>query len=169
MTDKTVAWMARSAVVAAVAAALVQGAVAETVFKAEFREGLPGWKVENGNTVVAVEKTFGEAALVVRRDPMAKSKGTNWGVTSGQFAVVPGRRLSIIVRARSTYEDLRFCHGFFGKYITGVNWFDGNGRNISIPYGFGYDLKKGDWCGEYYIRLYKQILADMDPPGLNEI
>ena len=33
-----------------------------------------------------------------------------------------------------------------------------------------YDvLKKGDWCGEYYIRLYKQILADMDPPGLNEV
>ena len=146
MTSKTAAWMARSAVVAAVAAALVQGAVAETVFKAEFREGLPGWKVENGNTVVAVERTFGEAAFVVRRDPMAKSKGTNWGVTSGQFAVVPGRRLSIIVRARSTYEDLRFCHGFFGKYITGVNWFDGNGRKISIPYGFGYDLKKGDWC-----------------------
>ena len=33
-----------------------------------------------------------------------------------------------------------------------------------------YDvLKKGDWCGEYYIRLYKQILADMDPPGLHEV
>ena len=33
-----------------------------------------------------------------------------------------------------------------------------------------YDmLKEGDWCAEYYIRLYEQILADMDPPGMHDV
>ena len=53
MTSKTLARNLRSAVVAAVAAALLQGAFAETVFKAEFREGLPGWTIENGGTADA--------------------------------------------------------------------------------------------------------------------
>ena len=33
-----------------------------------------------------------------------------------------------------------------------------------------YDvLKEGDWCAEYYIRLYRQHLEDIEPPGLSEI
>ena len=33
-----------------------------------------------------------------------------------------------------------------------------------------YDtLKKGEWVTEYYQRLYRQLLADADPPGLNEV
>ena len=30
-------------------------------------------------------------------------------------------------------------------------------------------LKDGDWCAEYYIRLYQQFLDDAEPPGLNEV
>ena len=146
MKVKTSAWMVRSAVVAAVAAALLQGAFAETVFKAEFREGLPGWKIENGGTVAAFEKTFGEQALVLRRDPKAKGKGTNWGIIGEPFKVTPGKRLAIIVRARSTYEDLRFCHGYFGRYITGVDWYGEDGKKLPVPYGFGYDIDPKGWA-----------------------
>ena len=30
-------------------------------------------------------------------------------------------------------------------------------------------LKPGDWCTEYYQRLYRQILADADPPGMHDV
>ena len=30
-------------------------------------------------------------------------------------------------------------------------------------------LKKGDWCTEYYQRLYRQILQDADPPGMHDV
>ena len=30
-------------------------------------------------------------------------------------------------------------------------------------------LKKTDWCAEYYIRLDKQIISDLEPPGLKEM
>ncbi len=125
---------------------LATGVDAATVFTAEFKDGLPGWKVENGGTAATVEKMYGETALVVRRDPKAKAKGTNWGVIGEPFAVTPGRRLAIIVRARSTFKDLRFCHGFLGRFINGVDWYDGDGNKLPVPYGFGYDIDPNGWC-----------------------
>ena len=143
---KVISWRLKTVLTAAVAWALAQGIVAETVFTADFKEGLPGWKIENGGTVAAVENIFGETALVVRRDPKAKAKGTNWGVIGEPFAVIPGRRLAVVVRARSTFKDLRFCNGFLGRYITGVDWYGSDGNKMPAPYGFGYDIDPNGWC-----------------------
>ncbi len=74
---------------ASAAILLAAGVEAATVFTADFKEGLSGWKVENRGTVAAAEKIFGETALVVRRDPKAKAKGTNWDVIGEPFAVIP--------------------------------------------------------------------------------
>ena len=146
MNSKTMSSSLRCAITAAIAAVFAHGAAAETVFKAEFREGLPGWKIENGGTVAALEKTFGEQALVVRRDPKAKGKGTNWGITGEPFKVAPGKRLAIVVRASSSFSDLRFCHGYFGRYITGVDWYGEDGAKLPVPYGFGYDIDPKGWA-----------------------
>ena len=143
---KVISWRLKTLLTAAVIWAIAQGIVAETVFTADFKEGLPGWKIENVGTVAGVEKIFGETALVVRRDPKAKAKGTNWGVTGEPFAVIPGRRLAVVVRARSSFADLRFCNGYLGKYINGVDWYDGDGNKLPVPYGFGYDLDAKGWC-----------------------
>ena len=132
--------------VAALAAALTSCGVAKTVFTADFQDGLPGWKVHMGGTTATVEKFLGEKALVVRRDLKSKSKGTDWNVMGEAFPVVPGRRLAITVRVRSSFKDLRFCHGFMGNHITGVQWFDRDGNRLPLPYGFGYDLKPDGWC-----------------------
>ena len=138
-----------AAVKAAVAMLAVAGASAVdagVAFTADFQEGLPGWKVHNGGTTSTVEKFQGEKALVIRRDLKSKSKGTDWHVLGEPFPVVPGRRLAITVRARSTFKDLRFCHGFMGNHINGVQWYDRDGKRLPLPYGFGYDLKPDDWC-----------------------
>ena len=29
-------------------------------------------------------------------------------------------------------------------------------------------LHEGDWCAEYYIRLYQQVLEDLEPPGMHD-
>ena len=137
----------RSRAIAAVVAILAAASAgAATVFKAEFKEGLPGWQARNGGTVAAVERFKGENALVVRRDLKSTKKGTDWSVIGEDFAVTPGRWLSVIVRARSSFKDLRFCHGFKGNILTGVQWYDAEGRKMPLPYGFGYDLKPDDWC-----------------------
>ena len=78
--------VALAAAAVAVAAALVQGAAADAAFTADFREGLPGWKVHNGATTATVEKFKGENALVIRRDASAKKKGTEWCVVGEEFA-----------------------------------------------------------------------------------
>ena len=117
---------------------------AETVFKADFREGLPGWEVTKGGTIVGVEKMFGETALVIRGDPAAKC--TNWSVAGELFPVVPGMRIVAVIRARSSFRDLRFCRGFFGRYINGLRWYGRDGKNLPLPFGFGYDLNVDGWC-----------------------
>ena len=138
--------MAQSVVAALVAAAFVQGAAAGTVFKADFRVGLPGWKVHNGGTTVSVENFKGENALVVRRDANSTKKGTDWNVIGEEFAVKPGGQLSVIVRASSSFKELRFCHGFKANLLTGVYWYDSKGQRLPLPYGFGYDIVPNDWC-----------------------
>ena len=118
---------------------------AETVFTADFQTGLPGWEYSKGGTVAAVEKMLGETACVVRCDPKATGKGTNWSLTGKAFPVVPGRRVAVIVRARSSFKDLRFCNGYLGRYINGLQWYDRDGKKMPVPFGFGYDLDANGW------------------------
>ena len=118
---------------------------AKTVFKADFKQGLTGWKVNNSGTVVNAETIHGENAFVVRRDPSHKSKGTYWNVVGEKFPVVPGRRIAVFVRARSSFKTLRTCRGFNRTYITALRWFDGEGNELPIPFGYGYDLEKDAW------------------------
>ena len=126
--------------------AVASAASAETIFTSDFREGLPGWDHYKGGTVASVEKMQGETALVIRRDPKHTGKGTNWSVTGKPFKVVPGRRIAVMVRARSSYKDLRFCNGFKGNYINGLQWYDRDGKKLKLPCGFGYDLDRDGWC-----------------------
>ena len=118
---------------------------AETVFTADFQTGLPGWEYSKGGTIASVEKMLGEAACVVRRDPKATGKGTNWSLTGKAFPVVPGRRVAVIVRARSSFKDLRFCNGYLGRYINGLQWYGRDGKKMPVPFGFGYDLDANGW------------------------
>ena len=119
---------------------------AATVFTADFRDGLPGWNIHNGGTTASVEVFKGENALVIRREVNSNRKGTEWSVVGEAFPVTPGKRLSVIVRARSSFKDLRFCRGFLLKYLTCVYWYDGKGRQMPQPYGFGYELDSDNWC-----------------------
>ena len=119
--------------------------IAKTVFKADFSNGLSGWKVENSKTAVSAESIHGENAFVVRRDRNAEGKGTYWNVVGQKFPVVPGRRISVFVRARSSFKTLRTCRGFNRTYITALRWFDGDGKMLPVPFGYGYDLAANAW------------------------
>ena len=118
---------------------------AKTVFNADFKAGLPGWKVSNSKTAVTVESIRGENAFVVRREEGVEGKGTYWNVVGEKFPVVPGRRISVFVRACSSFKTLRTCRGFNRTYISAIRWFDGEGKMLTTPFGFGYDLAANAW------------------------
>ena len=124
---------------------LIFSSDAKTVFNADFKTGLPGWKVSNSKTAVTVESIRGENAFVVRREKDAEGKGTYWNVVGEKFPVVPGRRISVFVRACSSFKTLRTCRGFNRTYITALRWFDGDGKMLPIPFGYGYDLTENAW------------------------
>ena len=124
---------------------LIFSSDAKTVFNADFKTGLPGWKVSNSKTAVTVESIRGENAFVVRREKDAEGKGTYWNVVGEKFPVVPGRRISVFVRACSSFKTLRTCRGFNRTYITALRWFDGDGKMLPIPFGYGYDLAENAW------------------------
>ena len=125
---------------------LAATANARTAFTAEFRDGLSEWKRDAQGVVLSVENFSGEDALVVRRDPNFAKKGTEWSMIGKSFPVTPGNRLAVTVRARSSFKDLRFCRGYNGNYLTGIYWYDRDGRRMRLPHGFGYELKADGWC-----------------------
>jgi len=127
------------------AVSFVMTANAETVFTADFRDGLPGWSQNVRGVVLSVEAIEGENALVIRRDPKTEKRGTEWSVVGEAFPVKPGDRLIVDIRARSSIKDLRFCKGFRGEYITGLYWYDRKGNRLSVPFGMGYELIDGRW------------------------
>ncbi len=46
------------------------------------------------------------------------------------------------------------------------------GDSVTWPFWKAKDMKdnmeEGSWCADYYIRLYEQTLADLDPPGSHD-
>jgi len=119
--------------------------LAAVVFEASFAKGLPGWEQTNGSTTMDCETMAGEAALVVRHSAENPSAGTYWSVRGKPFPVTPGTRLSIIVRAMSTLSDVRALSGYGRCYVNGFCWYDRDGRELTRPFGFGYELDPGKW------------------------
>jgi hypothetical protein len=135
----------KSFLIAVLLVAQIFSSDAKTVFNADFKAGLPGWKVSNSKTAVTVEFIRGENAFVVRREEGVEGKGTYWNVVGEKFPVVPGRRISVFVRACSSFKTLRTCRGFNRTYISAIRWFDGEGKMLTTPFGFGYDLAANAW------------------------
>lgn len=114
-------------------------------FAASFEPGLKGWDVKNMSGAVDIRAGVykGEKALIVSGLP--GKKGTAWELAGRAFDVTPGERVSVAVRARGTVKKMRFAHGYHGNYISAVVWLDGNGKKVSVPLGFGYDLSPDEW------------------------
>ena len=137
---------------AAMVAVSVFAATAED-FVARFEPGLKGWTVKNMNNAVEIKagRYKRENALVISGLP--DKKGTAWEVAGEPFAVKAGDEVSVAVRARGTVKKMRFAHGYHGSYISGIVWFDAEGRRVSVPLGFGYNLSDDEWrissvCGK---------------------
>ena len=70
----------------ACAVAFSHSGVAKMVFKADFGNGLSGWKVDNSKTVVTAETIHGENTFVVRRRRNCdKKRAAPVGVAHGRF------------------------------------------------------------------------------------
>ncbi|MBQ5795393.1 MAG: hypothetical protein IIW14_05310 [Kiritimatiellae bacterium] len=128
----------------AVLASVVTTVAAEN-FEAKFESGLKGWEIKNMSSAVDIRAGVykGEKALIVSGLP--GKKGTAWELAGEPFAVAPGERLSVAVRVRGTVKKMRFAHGYHGSYISGVVWLDAEGKRVSVPLGFGYDLSPDEW------------------------
>ena len=128
----------------AVLASVVTTVAAEN-FEAKFESGLKGWEIKNMSSAVDIRAGVykGEKALIVSGLP--GKKGTAWELAGRAFDVTPGERVSVAVRARGTVKKMRFAHGYHGSYISGVVWFDAEGKRVSVPLGFGYDISDDEW------------------------
>jgi len=124
---------------------------AAVVYEAPIKAGLSGWKVENNRdaSVISVEKDGNSDILVIGRSTSVTNGGTAWQLTGEPFAVRPGQRVTVNLRARSTFRNLQFWHGFRGHYVTAVLWQDAEGRRLGLPQGFGIELAKGRWCDTF--------------------
>lgn len=125
---------------------------ATVVYEAPIKEGLPGWKVENYREASAfsVERSGSSEILVVGRSTSVTNGGSAWQLTGEPFAVRPGQRVTVELRARSTFRELRFWNGFRGHYVTAILWQDAQGNRLGLPEGFGIELSEGRWCDTYF-------------------
>lgn len=131
----------KSVVIASLAlTGFVGSGFASVDFRAKFEPGLPGWKPQTGGNSFEVR----DGGLAVTREK-GHAGGTAWELESTGFAVTPGEQVSLLLRARSTFADLRFAHGFRSRYITGLRWYDADGKPLPSPWGCGCELEKGAW------------------------
>ena len=140
-------------------------------FVARFEPGLKGWTLKNMNNAVEVkvDKYKGKNALVISGLP--DKKGTAWELAGEPFAVKAGDEISVAVRACGTVKKMRFAHGYHGSYISGIVWYDAEGKRVSVPLGFGYNISADEWrissvCGKVPQGAVKaQLLLGADTPN----
>ena len=131
--------------VAATGLAFATASAAE--WEGSFANGLEGWKTTNYNRIAAlsVEDFAGERAFVVRHSGTNSTSGTAWELRGERFAVTPGERLMVIVRARGTVESMIVPNGFRGSFKTAVRWYDLNGRKLEDDSDFGIAVSDRRW------------------------
>ena len=124
-------------------------ALLAVAFCGTFESGLTGWEMVNykDRAVFAPREIAGERVVSVTRSPSAGEKGgTAWELRGAQFAVTPGERLSVTVKARGTVEQMFAPNGFKGLYMTCVRWYGADGKELVGRHtGFGLDLVPSVW------------------------
>jgi len=129
----------------AVATGLALATASAAEWEGSFKNGLKGWEVLNHCNIAAlsVEEFKGETAFVVRHSGTNATVGTAWELRGGRFAVKPGERFTVIVRACGSVEGMIAPHGYKGKYKTAIRWYGKDGVRIKDDSGYGLEDDTG--------------------------
>jgi hypothetical protein len=129
------------------------GAQCAELFRAQFDDGLKGWKISNHENRVsfAVRVFEGEKALVVERSELSTPGDTAWELLGPKFPVVAGERVRVSVRSRGR-GDARLAQplGFGEKYRAAVIWFDSNGKPLLEWLSYGFEASPVEWRTRNY-------------------
>jgi len=128
----------------AMAAALT--AFADGGFKSDLKNGIADWKIENlGETMTFEVAEYCDARAIIATGSKTKKGGTAWELQTPAFSIREGERVSVMVRTRGNVKMFRFAHGYKGRFLTAVRWYDQDGKELPCPRMFGVDAVPDAW------------------------